>query len=188
MIDISPQPQVLSRQEKLRWTGGYQSSLPAGCLPEDLRLKTDDDPMKIAYLECFSGMSGDMFLGALVDAGVSAGLLEQTVAALDIGARLEISRVNRSGITATKVDVFVRGERELPREEFLAASEKEHDHSHEHGDSHGHSHGEAHAYPHSHSQPWSRTGVSAPHSHEHSHSQEHWHGHGLKEIREIIRK
>jgi uncharacterized protein (DUF111 family) len=102
--------------------------------------------MKIAYLDCFSGMSGDMFLGALVDAGVSAGLLEQTVAALDIGARLEISRVNRSGITATKVDVFVHGEKELPREEFWAAGEKGQAQSHGHEGSHGHSHGEARAH------------------------------------------
>ena len=75
--------------------------------------------MRIAYLDCFSGISGDMFLGALVDAGVSAELFEKTVAALDLGARLEISRVNRSGITATKVDVYVHGEKELPREDFL---------------------------------------------------------------------
>ena len=37
--------------------------------------------MRIAYLECFSGMSGDMFLGALVDAGVPESLLERTGAA-----------------------------------------------------------------------------------------------------------
>ncbi|MGA9758443.1 MAG: nickel insertion protein, partial [Candidatus Sulfotelmatobacter sp.] len=51
--------------------------------------------MRIAYLECFSGMSGDMFLGALVDAGVPARLFEDTVAALGVGAKLEISRVVR---------------------------------------------------------------------------------------------
>ncbi len=74
--------------------------------------------MRIAYLECFSGMSGDMFLGALVDAGVPARVFEETVAALGVGAKLEISRVVRSGISATKVDVFVDGEKELPREEY----------------------------------------------------------------------
>src|SRR5437879_2526694 len=128
----SRQSSVVSNEQdsislSLSWSNGIRARQP-----EDLRLKTDDDPMKIAYLECFSGMSGDMFLGALVDAGVSAALMEQTVAALDIGARLEISRVNRSGITATKVDVYVHGEKELPRGEFLAASEKEHDDSHLH--------------------------------------------------------
>ena len=76
--------------------------------------------MRIAYLECFSGISGDMFLGALVDAGVPPRLLEDTVAALNVGARLEISRVMRSGISATKVDVWVDGEKDLPREEYWA--------------------------------------------------------------------
>ncbi|MFZ0359754.1 MAG: nickel insertion protein, partial [Terriglobales bacterium] len=74
--------------------------------------------MRIAYLDCFSGISGDMFLGALVDAGVSPKLLEDAVAALDIGARLEIKRTMRSGISATKVDVYANGEKDLPREVF----------------------------------------------------------------------
>ena len=74
--------------------------------------------MRIAYLECCSGISGDMFLGALVDAGVSPRLLEDTVSALNVGARLEISRVMRCGISATKVDVWVDGEKDLPREEY----------------------------------------------------------------------
>lgn len=74
--------------------------------------------MRIAYLDCFSGISGDMFLGALIDAGVSAQLFEETVATLGVGARLEISRVMRNGISATKVDVWVDGEKDLPREEY----------------------------------------------------------------------
>src|ERR1700733_9593766 len=78
--------------------------------------------MRIAYLECFSGMSGDMFLGALVDAGVPARVLEETVAALEVGVWLEISRVVRSGISATKVDVWVAGEKDSPRD--MAARER----------------------------------------------------------------
>src|ERR1700756_5190741 len=95
--------------------------------------------MRIAYLQCFSGISGDMFLGALVDAGVSPQLLQDTTAALGVGAKLELSRVVRSGISATKVDVWVDGEKDLPREEYWAkqqaestASKGEHKHSHEH--------------------------------------------------------
>ena len=128
--------------------------------------------MRIAYLECFSGMSGDMFLGALIDAGVSLELLERTVAALNLGARLEISRVNRSGITATKVDVWVNGEKEGP------AGSGAHSHSHEH--SHEHTHDVVHAHPHASTSVPSRSGTPAPHTHDHAH------GRSLKDIREII--
>jgi len=62
--------------------------------------------MRIAYLDCFSGISGDMFLGALVDAGVPPKVFEQAVESLGIGARLQVSQVNRSGIAAVKVDVL----------------------------------------------------------------------------------
>jgi pyridinium-3,5-bisthiocarboxylic acid mononucleotide nickel chelatase len=120
--------------------------------------------MRIAYLDCFSGVSGDMFLAALVDAGVSPKLLEDTVAMLDIGARLEISRVMRAGISATKVDVYANGEKELPREAFW--KRQEHDHPHEHAHSHSHDHSHDH------------------HSHDHGHG----HGRGLNEILSIIEK
>ena len=139
--------------------------------------------MRIAYLDCFSGISGDMFLGALVDAGVSPKMLEETVAALNLGARLEISRVLRGGISATKVDVYVHGERDLPREVFWGR-QREHASRHpgEHG--HAHSHEVGHGQDQSHSQPFgddvqlSRAGVPTPLSHEH--------GRGLNEIRQII--
>ncbi|HEV2717825.1 MAG TPA: nickel pincer cofactor biosynthesis protein LarC [Terriglobales bacterium] len=146
--------------------------------------------MRIAYLDCFSGMSGDMFLGALVDAGVPAHVFEQTVAALNIGARLEISRVNRSGITATKVDVYVNGEKELPREEYW----EQHAHNHEHPRGHEHHHSPDRQPISLREHNFSRTaeaddrsaetlaGVPAPRDHSHQH------GRGLKEIREIIRQ
>jgi len=145
--------------------------------------------MRIAYLDCFSGISGDMFLGALVDAGVPAKLFEDTVAALTIGARLEISRVNRSGITATKLDVYAHGEKELPREVFWAqqSQAREHDHegSHRHECEPGHDHERERVElrEHNYSQTrneGSRTGGPAPHQHQH--------GRGLKEIREVIAK
>jgi uncharacterized protein (TIGR00299 family) protein len=92
--------------------------------------------MRIAYLECFSGISGDMFLGALVDAGVRPQLLEDTVAALAVGAKLQITRVIRSGISATKVDVWVDGEKDMPREEYWAKQDAAHTHSHRHDHAH----------------------------------------------------
>jgi uncharacterized protein (TIGR00299 family) protein len=122
--------------------------------------------MRIAYLDCFSGISGDMFLGALVDAGVSPELLRETVRGLNVGAELEIGKVLRNGISATKVDVVVDGEKDLPREEFWA---REHEHEHGHGHEHHHQDGE---HGHSHS-----SDETHPHHHEHR---------GLKEIRVII--
>ncbi len=135
--------------------------------------------MRIAYLECFSGISGDMFLGALVDAGVPPALLEKAVAALGVGARLEISRVVRSGISATKVDVWVDGEKDMPREEYWAgvAAKSEKNARHEHGHKHPHSH-EHHDHElhdgnsHSHAQTGSGTAPA--------------HGRSLSKIREII--
>jgi pyridinium-3,5-bisthiocarboxylic acid mononucleotide nickel chelatase len=96
--------------------------------------------MRIAYLDCFSGISGDMFLGALIDAGVSPKVLEDTVKALDIGARLEISKVVRAGISATKVDVYANGEKDLPREVFWEQHGHDHPHEHSHGQDHSHEH------------------------------------------------
>ncbi|MGC2745124.1 MAG: nickel pincer cofactor biosynthesis protein LarC [Candidatus Angelobacter sp.] len=158
--------------------------------------------MRIAYLECFSGISGDMFLGALVDAGVPPEVLTRTVEALGVDARLEISRVDRSGISATKVDVIAAGEKELPREEFWqGAVSNQHSavspakissgaHSHDHGQENAHKNSHAHSHDHEHSHGH---GVedSHSHSHEHSHphepSRSHPHSHrGLKEIRQII--
>ena len=118
--------------------------------------------MRIAYLDCFSGISGDMFLAALIDAGVLPQLFEKTIAALNIGAQLKISRVNRSGIEATKVDVLVHGEADSPR----ASTGDLHKHSHSHSHTHSHAASESH----------------------HHDSSSHEHGRGLSEIREIIRR
>ena len=62
--------------------------------------------MRIGYIECFSGISGDMLLGALVDAGVPFTCLEETATALHVGARLEMRKVSRGGLAAIKVDVL----------------------------------------------------------------------------------
>jgi pyridinium-3,5-bisthiocarboxylic acid mononucleotide nickel chelatase len=83
--------------------------------------------MRIGYLECFAGVSGDMMLGALVGAGVPINLLEDTAHGLAIGAELRLSSVDRSGIHACKVDVID------------TAEHKHHHHAHDHHH-HGHSH------------------------------------------------
>ncbi len=64
--------------------------------------------MKTAYFDCIAGASGDMILGALIDAGLDAEWLRVELAKLDvIGWKLEIKRVQKHGFSATKVDVIV---------------------------------------------------------------------------------
>lgn len=63
--------------------------------------------MKIAYFDCSSGISGDMCLGALIDAGVPVAKLENELRKLPIkGYKLKVKRVKRSGFPATKADVI----------------------------------------------------------------------------------
>src|SRR5579864_5721621 len=122
--------------------------------------------MRIAYLDCFSGISGDMFLGALIDAGVSSSLFEQTVSAVDQagdrGVRLEIKKVDRSGISATKVNVIVNGQADEPRVEHHQY------HDHHHGHTHEHAHEQVLGHTHT---------AVAEHTHPHR---------GLREICEIV--
>jgi uncharacterized protein (TIGR00299 family) protein len=151
--------------------------------------------MRIAYLDCFSGISGDMFLGALVDAGVSKQLLEEAVAALNIGARLEISRVQRSGISAIKVDVCANGEKDVPREMYAQqAGKSRRRHSHENGE-HAHDRAELaepvalleHNYALQSTVPSRMASAhQSDDQHEHHHSRGSEHGRRLSEIRDII--
>jgi uncharacterized protein (TIGR00299 family) protein len=67
--------------------------------------------MKRAYFDCFSGISGDMTLGALVDSGVDPAVLESELRRLPLsGWQLSAARVKRRGIAATQVKIDTGGE------------------------------------------------------------------------------
>ena len=88
-----------------------------------------------------------MLLGALVDAGVSLELLQQTSRALGIGAELDIHAVDRSGIRSMKIDVRVGGRL------AESAEHDHHPHAHDHGE-HDHSHTHDHEHAHTHGRNW----------------------------------
>jgi hypothetical protein len=125
--------------------------------------------LRILYFDCFSGASGDMVLGALIDAGVPLADVRRALGSLAIAPdAVWTESVSRAGIRATKF--CVRGEDPVV----------EHAHQHVHAHAHDHSHG--HHHDHSH------------HHHEHAHEShtsrqadaDH-HGHRtLAEIRALI--
>lgn len=72
--------------------------------------------MKIAYLDCFSGVSGDMLLGAIVDAGIPLKEIEILLMNLPVkGYKLEAKKVRRANIEATKVTVRITDEKVVRR-------------------------------------------------------------------------
>lgn len=154
--------------------------------------------MRIGYLECFSGISGDMLLGALVDAGVPLEHLQQVTTSLNVGARLEARKVSRAGIGGTKVDVVTTEKATEPtHDEDHEHSHAEHAHDHSHSHSHEHSHpgkdGHAHVHTHEHSHADERAHDStSAHNHDHgqpgepSHTHSHEHHRSLSTILGII--
>lgn len=143
--------------------------------------------MKVAYFDCFSGISGDMAVGALLDAGVPLDVVEEGLARLGLPesrVRVRTRPIVRSQIHATKFDVLrpdgslfdeIAVEPEHHHAEHaheVGATEArhphDHGHSHDHGHDHSHDHGHSHDHDHSHDHG---------HSHDHDHSHDHSHAH-----------
>lgn len=122
---------------------------------------------KTLYLECYSGISGDMTVAALLDLGADREVLKESLKSLPVGGfRTEITRVKKSGLDACDFSVILEQDNHDHDMEYLHGSEKSYT---------GH-------YEHSHE-------VNHEHHHGHTHSHEHPYEHrGMKEITEIIQK
>jgi uncharacterized protein (TIGR00299 family) protein len=83
--------------------------------------------MKIAYFDCFSGASGNMILGALVDAGLPLDRLIAELRRLPVaGWELRAQRVEKQGLAALHLDVYIHGE------DLAASAPRHHGHNHHH--------------------------------------------------------
>jgi pyridinium-3,5-bisthiocarboxylic acid mononucleotide nickel chelatase len=128
--------------------------------------------MKTLYLDIFSGISGDMLIGALLDLGADFRELERELKKLRLdGYHLHIKRGQKSQISGVKFDVHL--------EDDHHHDGHDHDHDHGHSHTHGHSHGHEHTHEHGHH-----------HGHEDEKEDEderkHKHGRNHAEIRKLI--
>lgn len=111
--------------------------------------------MRTLYFDCFSGISGDMTLGALIDLGADASRLAEDLKLLTIGGyELEIEKKLKNGISGTSFEVVLDGE-------------DAHGHNHEHEHEHTHHSNGHHEHSHVHSHPEQHHDDSDHHSHPH---------------------
>ncbi len=129
--------------------------------------------MRILFLDCLSGISGDMAVGALCDLGADPELIEAGLAKLGVSDEyhLHIGRQQRQNIEGVKFDVHVSG----PSAETSATGG--HGHSHGPHDHHSHDH---HSHDHHHDHD------SDDHHHDHDSSHDHTHGRSFRQIQEMI--
>src|SRR5687767_13694818 len=128
--------------------------------------------MRTAYFDCIGGISGDMTLGALLDAGADLEKLLAGLRTMDLPPwELHVGRTLKSGIAAATVEVLVRGEAagsapllrmppaDAPLEGSAHTHEHRHEHTHEHSHEHGHSHTHTHDHTHTPTHPHTHTGT-----------------------------
>lgn len=121
------------------------------------------------YLECYSGISGDMVVAALLDLGANQEVLNKALESLPIhGFQTKISRVSKSGLDVCDFNVILDSKHD----------NHDHDMKYLHGENHEHNHQHGHV-----------NGTEHHHNHGHEHNTEHPHEHrGLSEILDIIEK
>ncbi len=145
--------------------------------------------MKVLYLDCFSGISGDMMVGALCDLGVKPSALEWELSKVNLGDfHMHFERAQRKNIEGVKFSIHGGATHEHEHEgeqEHAAAGEL---HDHEHGEeTHAHSHGGAHGHAHEdHEHEHHDCGHDRSHRHHHGSAHEHEHGRTHAQIRTLI--
>ena len=141
------------------------------------------------YLECYSGISGDMVTAALLDLGADEVVLRKALASLPLdGFSINISRVKKAGLDACDFDVVLDAEHENHDHDtaYLYGGVEECGHTH---DVHEHNHDE-HDHHHDEDGHEPRHGHCChDHAAEHCHDHEHDHAHrGLAEVLDILNK
>src|SRR6202023_3444582 len=105
--------------------------------------------MRILYLDCFSGISGDMTVGALTDLGITPSTFEWELSKLDLGdCHLHFERQTRAGISGVKFDVHSGATHDASQDPetghptaLISQAADAHDHNdHEHHDHEHHDH------------------------------------------------
>lgn len=102
--------------------------------------------MSKLYLECYSGISGDMFVASMLDLGASQKVLEEVLASLPLnGYKTEITRVNKSGLDVCDFNVVLEHDNHDHDMDYLYG---EHHHEHHHHHEHRHLHDILHIIDH----------------------------------------
>jgi len=98
--------------------------------------------MSALYFDCFSGISGDMTLGALLDLGIDEALFRKELDKLDLkGYRIEVKKKSINGIYGTDIEVILQDEHDnASGHSHVHTGGHEHEQGHEHKQGHEHSH------------------------------------------------
>jgi uncharacterized protein (TIGR00299 family) protein len=148
-------------------------------------------PMRVLYLDCFSGISGDMTVGALCDLGIKPSAFEWELSKLEIGDfHAHWERKMRQNIEGVKFSIHEGATHTHEQDEEAEEEHAHHHHAHEEEEHHHHEH-EEHAHKHEEHEGnghehHEHGHEHCEHGHHHGHEEHHHHERGYREIRALI--